>query len=347
MFAHSAPADDATEIAKLKAQLAEKDRIIADLSQRLGNGDTQPVAAPIETVLPETLATAVFPPSAAIPNLSTVTDASPRFSTIFDNLSVFAGIDGSKQPQDFGVNALFGARLHFDWGIPLIKERGLGLHIGSGLNFDDNAVQVFNRIEGTKQRLQSFTTLGVYQRTNFGVNWGIGYDFLYEQYYDQFHLGQWRGMFGYELTRRDEVGTNFMLRSYGSTGNFGKTPVMLNSINMANLFYRHTFNYGASGTVWVGLADGHNAGNAAIGDSGHLAHPFLFGAQVDVPLNEHFALFGQANFITPPSNGTVDAFLGVVYHPISLTDRRRSSNLRPVMATANNPTFAVDLGRKR
>jgi hypothetical protein len=57
-------------------------------------------------------------------------------------------------------------------------------------------------------------------------------------------------------------------------------------------------------------------------------------------------MFGQANFILPPATGTVDAFLGIVYQPVALSTRERSKRLRPVMPIANNPTFAVDLGRK-
>ena len=350
-FASVARGDDADEVARLRRELAEKDRIIQSLSDRLANQAVPSAPAALESVLadpPDTTPPAPAPATgASIPNLSEAGDASLGYSALFDNLSMAGGIDGSKQPQDFGVNALFGGRFHFDWGIPLIKDKGIGFHVGSAINFSDDAVQVFDRIQGTKQRLQSFTTLGLYQRTDWGLNWGGGYDFLYEQYFDHFHLGQWRGYAGYEVTKRDEVGTNFMLRGYGSSGYFGKTAVTLHSINMANLFYRHTFNFGASTTFWAGLADGHNETNAALGDAGLVRHPFVWGAQVDVPLNEHFAIFGQANFITPPATGTVDAFLGIVYHPIGLSTRKRSSNLRPVMATANNPTFAVDLERKK
>jgi hypothetical protein len=37
-------------------------------------------------------------------------------SSIFENLSVFAGLDGSKQPQDLGINANMGLRLSANWG---------------------------------------------------------------------------------------------------------------------------------------------------------------------------------------------------------------------------------------
>ena len=40
-------------------------------------------------------------------------------SSVFENLSVFAGLDGSKQPQDLGINANMGLRLSANWGFRL------------------------------------------------------------------------------------------------------------------------------------------------------------------------------------------------------------------------------------
>ena len=342
-------ADDGAELVRLRQELAEKDLIIQRLHAQLA---VKPV--PVEDVprIPDATVSAPTPPALSAPTsipslLSDDDEASVKPSIVFDNLSVFAGFDGSKQPQDFGLNALFGGRYQFDWGVPLLKEYGLGLQVGSALNVSSNAVQVFDRVQGTKSRLQNFTTVGLYQRTDSGFNWGIGYDLLYEQYFGHFHLGQWRGRFGYEWDDRNEVGVNLMLRSYGANGTFNKIRVGLEPIDMATLFYRHTWASGVGTTLWAGLADGHNEANAVLGDAGRVAHPFVYGAQIDAPLSERFTLFGQANFITPPSTGTVDAFLGITFHPVGRSTRARSEKFRPVMAVANNPTFAVDLGRRR
>ncbi len=329
-------ADDA-EVAVLRRQLAEKDRQIEGLKAQLAARSDDPPVPPPE---PQ-------PAAVPVPMISEAGKTDLGMSSLFDNFSLFAGLDGSKQPQDFGVNALFGGRYHFDWGIPLLRERGIGLQVGSAANVSPNAVQVFERIQGTKGRFQNFTTVGLFQRTDWGLNWGVGHDFLYEQYFDHFHLGQWRGRVGYEWDDRNEVGANLMLRSFGASGHFNKTDVTLHPINMATLFYRHTWTSGFGTTVWAGLAERHNEPNAALGDAGPVYHPFVYGAQVDAPLNDHISFFGQANFITPPSTGTVDAFLGLVYHPVGRSTRERSKAFRPVMAVANNPTFAVDLGRRR
>ncbi len=50
---------------------------------------------------------------------------------LFDNVSGFLGLDGSKQPQDFGINAQFGGRASVNWGIPLVRSWGLGANRNS------------------------------------------------------------------------------------------------------------------------------------------------------------------------------------------------------------------------
>ena len=71
--------------------------------------------------------------------------------SLFKNLSLFAGLEGSKQPQDFGVNANFGGRFQANLGLPLVEACGLGMQIGTSINYTDNAVQVFERVEGTSE----------------------------------------------------------------------------------------------------------------------------------------------------------------------------------------------------
>jgi hypothetical protein len=45
-------------------------------------------------------------------------------TALLENLSLFGGLEGSKQPQDFGVNAHFGGRFHANMGLPLLPECG-------------------------------------------------------------------------------------------------------------------------------------------------------------------------------------------------------------------------------
>jgi hypothetical protein len=352
--------DPAIELARLRREVAEKNQVIERLNAELAaRGGSPPQASPATSPPPtpdpsppvwdveqaEPMVPSLVLSNSAIPPPSS--DALLTGTRLFDNLSIFAGLDGSKQPQDFGVNALFGGRVDVNLGLPLFREYGVGVQLGTSLNYSQDAVQVFERIQGTKRRYQNFTTVGVYQRTDSGFYWGVGYDFLYEQYFNNFSLGQWRGKAGYALDDRNEIGARLMLRGYGANGSFGKTPVTLNPIDMGTLYFSHTWASGASTGVWLGLADRHNEPNIALGDAGPVRHPFVYGFDLSAPLNDHIVLFGQANFITPPSTGTVDAVLGFAYYPVARSVRLRSKQFNPVLPVANNPTFAVDLGRRR
>jgi hypothetical protein len=269
---------------------------------------------------------------------------SPSCGSIFENLSLFLGLEGSKQPQDFGVNAHFGGRFHANLGVPLIERIGLGLQIGTATNYTDNAVQVFERVEGNRNRFQSFTTVGLFQRTDSGFSWAVGYDFLFQDYYDNFGLGQWRGDLGYRLGAKDEVGAWFALSGKDDHGMFGAIPVVLDPITQGSLYWRHWWENDAHTTVWLGMAEGHGEPNVALGDRPAVDERLVFGADLFVPLGKKLALFGQANFLTPADTGTVDAFLGIAFYPGG-AHRAHRRRFAPRLSVANNTTFANDLSR--
>ena len=98
-----------------------------------------------------------------------------------DTLSVFLGYEGSKQPQDFGVNAHFGGRSHINWGMPILEDAALGLQMGTAINATANAVQVNDRLIDNSSHTQSVTTIGLVQRTYAGLVRGLGYDLHYKR----------------------------------------------------------------------------------------------------------------------------------------------------------------------
>ena len=269
-----------------------------------------------------------------------------RFADTGHNLSVFLGLEGSKQPQDFGVNAHFGGRAAVNWGLPISQKFGVGLQLGTAINATGNAVQVVERVEGSSGRTQNFTTVGVFQHARGGIIWGAGYDLLYQDYYDEFFLGQWRGAVGYDLSPRDQLGVQASLRDRDDDGFFGATAVELRPISMGSVYYRHIFASGARLGGWAGLADRHAEANAALGDLPAKDDPFLFGSDLFVPLNSYVALFGEANFIMPSDTGTVDAYLGVEIYPWGGARRGRNGRFAPVVPVANSTSFAVDLLRQ-
>jgi hypothetical protein len=261
------------------------------------------------------------------------------------NLSFQAALEGSKQPQDFGVNANFGGRAAVNWGLPIWREAGLGLQIGTSINATSNAVQVFERVEGSTGRTQNFTTVGLFQRFDSGFVWGAGYDFLLQDSYDWFALGQFRGRVGYFVNPWNEIGFQGSLRSQGDDGRFLTIPVRLQPITQASAYYHHTFATGVTFGGWAGIAAPHSEANVALGDLPRTKNTFVFGSDLYAPLNDFLAVVGEANFILPADTGTVDSYLGIELRPWGGALAGRRNRYAPMMPVAGSTSMSVDLRR--
>ncbi|MGL4462623.1 MAG: hypothetical protein ACRC1K_10740, partial [Planctomycetia bacterium] len=99
---------------------------------------------------------------------------------------------------------------------------------------------------------------------------------------------------------------------------------------------------GAETRFWLGVAGQHGVDIVSLPDTARSDPAITFGLQVFAPLDDHFALFGQGNFVTPSDTGTLDAYLGLAYH-FGGANEHRTHRYAPVQAVANNPTFALDL----
>jgi len=258
-------------------------------------------------------------------------------------LSFFLGVDGSKQPQDYGVNANLGGRTHVNWTTPLSTEYGLGIQLGTALNVAGNAVRVYELLGESTGRLQSYTTVGVFQRTTNGLKWGLVYDFLHQDSFDTFQLGQWRFRAGYDFNASNEIGVTAHLSNKTDAGLFNATRVTLDPITQGSVYVRHFWERGAQTTLWVGLAEGHGETNAVTGFAPRKDEVFLFGADFLAPLNDRLALYGETNLMMPADTGTVDAYLGIQWYPWGGTQRARRQNFSPLLPVAGSTSFSVDL----
>ena len=238
-----------------------------------------------------------------------------------------------------------GTRAHANLGIPLTSA-GIGLQIGSGLSYHDFAVGVVEAIHGRRERFQSFTTVGAFQRTAGGWKWGIVYDFLSQNYYEGINLGQWRGAVALTISECDEFGAWFTIPDHDDTATFLGSPLRLKSIGQANAFWRRTWETGGETTFWLGAAEPHGDEIILFAPApGTTGTQLVYGADIHLPLNDRLAIFGEANFITPSDSGTVDAYLGAVYYPWGGARSSRRRRFAPVLPVASNPTFSVDLRR--
>lgn len=259
------------------------------------------------------------------------------------SLTFFGGIDGSKQPQDFGVNANLGLQGNVNSGFALDEASGLGLQLGAGVVGSQNAVRVYELLGEATDRVQGYTTVGLFQRSDSGFLWAVAHDFMIEESYDQFLLSQWRGRVGYELDESNQCGVSAQLRGIEDTGSFAGAPVSLRTINQVSLYWRHIWELETQTTFWLGLAEGHGESNAVTGPSPAQATVPLFGADFLAPLNDHFALYGETNLIMPADTGTVDAFLGIQWFPGGGARVARRGRFDPVFSVAAPTSFSVDL----
>lgn len=276
-----------------------------------------------------------------------VSEYHPAVATVnpwLEELTLFVGIDGSKQPQDFGVNANLGSQTHINWGVPVYHPWGIGLQAGTNFVASANAVQVYELVGESTGRTQSYSTIGLFQRTEFGFSWGFAYDYLYQKSFDTFNMSQWRLRAAFDMTPQSQVGITANLSGGEDSGVFGTaTAVTLEPITQANFFYRRFWQTGTQTTFWLGMANGHGENNAVTGPGRDQDPAFLFGADILAPLNDRLAIYGETNMIMPSDTGTVDAFLGLQWSVGGNAAASRRGHYSPLLPVASATSFSVDL----
>jgi hypothetical protein len=263
----------------------------------------------------------------------------------FDNLTLFAGFDGARNPDDLGINANVGGRLAMQTAFPLIEQNGLAMQIGTAIDYHNTATR-FQRLNGgPHERTQSFTTIGIFQRADSDIVWGVAYDFLHSHAYANLDVGQWRGLAGYRLNPDNEMGIWATYHDRGDAATFAGERFGLRAINQANLYWRHFWENEAMTRVWVGLADQH--GRAILGRTGDTPayNTFVYGAEFLVPLNAFVSIYAEANLITPLDSGGVNAFVGVAFYPGGQGKSAPRNRFAPLLPLANNANFALDAVR--
>lgn len=262
----------------------------------------------------------------------------------------FGGTAGSKQPQDFGVNANLGARLSAEYAGPLWHEAGIGFQVGTSVTFSDNAVRVFEVLNEETTRFQNHTTLGLFRRgtsqssSKLGrVGWALAYDHLYQEAFDTVTLDQFRGRLTYHASHRDELGFATRLTVSDDEAEFNEINVTLRSINQHEFFWRHFFASGVQTTASIGFAERHGQNNVVTGNDSAFGEAFVVGADFLAPLAGSFAIYGETNLTFPADTGTVDAFLGLAWYPGRSARSARRGRYDAAQPLASDTTFSVDL----
>jgi hypothetical protein len=307
----------------------------------------QQAAQPIAVLgTPETVSPAAFEQATPLPAVVCQSGplSAPQRTGLLENLSIFWGAEGSKQPQDVGAGQ-FGGRAALNWGLPVSAPWGLGAQFGTTIDAMAATTSTDWLTLGSIGRTQNFTTFGVFHRTRFGANWGVVYDLLAQQYYDATFLGQWRINVSLDVTPRSTFGAWSALNGFTDRANYGTTEVILRPITQTNVYWRYQWPTSVFTTLWCGMANRRSLIDPVQSDAPRFRDTFVFGAELLAPLTDRLAIFGQSNFITPVASGTVDAYLGFVFYPRGGVRRAYSATYAPLQSVAAPTNFAVDLRR--
>lgn len=259
----------------------------------------------------------------------------------FDNVSIFSGLDAFKSPLDLdGLNGNFGSRTGIMGAFPVLPRFGLGLQGGSSAAWYDPNGSLYT---GSTARFQSFTNIGVFQRSaDNRFHWGFGYDWMFDHYYTNLQLGQYRMKTGMMLGAQNEIGVWAAVPQRRDwTTLTGPAPASIPSLNtfrpmsQGSFYWQHWWRNTASTQIWAGIAERPGI--------------FVVGGTAFVPMGAYTALTGSFNFITPDNvigqarhaNEIWNVSLGLAFFPTGRADRAVTNRFRPVLSMPDNGTFAV------
>lgn len=277
-----------------------------------------------------------------------VSECCPLLNIIgFAGLDTFRGLPDQDWPGNFGVvngvNA--GAPL------PVLSRYGIGGQFGASYGIYD----LQGRLTGNGQRASSqeqiFITNGLFRRADAGMpfNFGVAYDMMINdnlgENSDEPYLGQWRGLIGYCLSARNEIGWWGAFHDRRDTQG-GRT---YRTVQQNNMYWHHNFLNGADSWLWVGIPER----NRLNGRRGGSLYEWNLGGLVNVPLTQRTGIYGNFAYFCPSAPAGTNAAVyaeawqvgvGLSFFP-GATSRNSTVAGRawaPLMPLANNGTMAID-----
>jgi hypothetical protein len=266
------------------------------------------------------------------------------------------GFDAFKGISDSVLQSNFGPVLGVNTAAPLfgLAEYGFGWQTGItyGVYDFDGRIEDAPTTNTRESQQQIFVTTGFYRKAGADqrLSFGVVYDWMFNTEWGSFgtspNLGQWRGQVEYALSNSNGVGFYGCLRDLRALEEVVRVPVDTRPISQVNMFWHHKFDEGADSWLWVGIPERDRlSGDGSLGD-------WIVGANIQVPLSEKLALYGNAQYMHPSQSAgevasvesTWNVGAGVMWY---LGGHARSQSLNgkcwtPYLPVANNSTFLVD-----
>ncbi|MFI4874322.1 MAG: DUF6666 family protein [Blastopirellula sp. JB062] len=264
------------------------------------------------------------------------------FRLNWTDFSVHAGVQGFKNGLNRGMDGSFGYLYGFNWGMPIgfLPKSGLGFQIGmSGSN-----ANLYETSFSDSTRDQTFFTVGLFRRVDWGWQGGIVFDHLKDQWYYDVEVSQVRGQLSWVFPKCNELGFQFSASDSEGTGATtmtvpGAVPTQVSeniaATNLYAFFWRRRLDDCGKQMRILGGWTGDSQG--------------LIGADFHLPLTQCLALDTGFNFLLPDGQETrtrnhEEAWnigINLVWYPFSGSKAGSSSYYRPLMNVANNGDFIL------
>jgi hypothetical protein len=266
----------------------------------------------------------------------------------------FAGLDSFKGVSDGSYQSNFGAvtGLNASLPVPGLSDYGIGWQLGTSYGVYDFDGRIYAPNNRTRSQQQIFVTTGFFRKAAEGqrLSAGLVYDWMINDQWGVYGtsptLGQWRGQIEYSLSECNAIGVWGCARDLASRQEVLRVPVDSRAISQVNLFWHHKFDSGADSWLWAGAPESTRlGGDASLGT-------WMVGANVQVPLSDRLALYGNGSYFRPSAAaGAVasvesgyDVGMGVVWYfgRHAVNHSINGACWLPYMPVANNSTFLVD-----
>jgi len=268
-----------------------------------------------------------------------------------DAMYGFFAFDGWANELDDDDANNFGFRVGLNAGVPapVLRDRGIGMQIGASIGWYD----LMGRHNGSFTTIedQTMLTAGFFKRNDYmsgeRISWAVVYDHQFhnsiaEEGTDYISLGQFRGLVGYALSSRYEIGFWMTQTTNDADPVPGADPgAVVEAVNQYNVFLRRYWECGGDTMVYFGVAE----------DPGE----FVVGFDARVPLNQRWALFCAGHYIKPSADAgwppvgdptcqeeIWNVTAGVMFFPGSGQTCCGPNKWVPLLPVADNGTFALD-----
>ena len=204
-------------------------------------------------------------------------------------------------PLPFATASSAGTLIGFNTAVPILSSN-ISFQIGGTYGwYDFKGRTIDDPGQGASIEQQAYITFGLFKRSDVSSGDRLSWGFVFDQFYghqwgwtaDEIDLGQFRGMIGFALNRRNEVG---VLGSFGTNedrAGISSVGANINTtvrpMNQLSGYFKHTWHFGGNTMVYVGGFD-----NADVAS-------WQFGLQNSVPLNHSLSLYTNANYVAPGS----------------------------------------------